>query len=218
MARIRSADGWSAAGSAWRSTRRRIASASGRAMSPKDGVSPSPRYSETPPEKVIASGGRALRSGGRRSKASVSALTAALESASKRRSAMCSTMRASASGRGLTPTSSAMPASCAKRRPASSTRATWPRASNETIRAPMSIAVISNTSPASHTAIFEVPPPMSTFMTRASSRIDRATAPEPNAARVVARAGRSTARFVCRYPAIASLYNASASLKRFCTT
>ena len=54
-----------------------------------------------------------------------------------------------------------------------------PASSKHTMRAPMSMAVSSTTSPASHTAIFEVPPPMSTFITRADSRIERAAAPEP---------------------------------------
>ena len=38
-----------------------------------------------------------------------------------------------------------------------------------------------------HTAIFAVPPPTSTFITVASSRIERATAPEPYAASTVSR-------------------------------
>jgi len=56
------------------------------------------------------------------------------------------------------------------------------------MRAPMSAAVISRTSPASHRAILEVPPPISTFMTRADSRIERAQAPDPKAARVASSA------------------------------
>ncbi len=56
------------------------------------------------------------------------------------------------------------------------------------MRAPTSSAVSSAISPASHTAIFEVPPPMSTFITRADSRIERAAAPEPWAASVASSA------------------------------
>ena len=56
------------------------------------------------------------------------------------------------------------------------------------MRAPTSMAVMSTTSPPSHTAIFEVPPPISTFITRALSRIERAAAPEPKAASVASSA------------------------------
>src|SRR5258706_15098676 len=52
----------------------------------------------------------------------------------------------------------------------------------------MSAAVTSRPSPASHRAILEVPPPISTFMTRADSRIERAQAPDPKAARVASSA------------------------------
>ena len=41
--------------------------------------------------------------------------------------------------------------------------------------------------PSAQTAIFDVPPPTSTFMTVAPSRIERATAPEPWAAITVSR-------------------------------
>ena len=54
-----------------------------------------------------------------------------------------------------------------------------PLSSTHTSRAPISAAVIAMTSPLAQTAIFEVPPPTSTFITTASSRIERATAPEP---------------------------------------
>ena len=37
----------------------------------------------------------------------------------------------------------------------------------------------STTLPSAHTAIFEVPPPTSTFITTQPSRIERAAAPEP---------------------------------------
>ncbi len=83
------------------------------------------------------------------------------------------------------PVSSATPTSAAKRRPASSMRTTRRSASSAITRAPTSMAVISGTSPFSHTAIFEVPPPMSMFITRALSRIERDAAPEPKAASVV---------------------------------
>ena len=56
------------------------------------------------------------------------------------------------------------------------------------MRAPMSTAVKSTSSPFWQTAILVVPPPMSMFMTRAVSRTDRAAAPEPNAAKVVSSA------------------------------
>ena len=52
----------------------------------------------------------------------------------------------------------------------------------------MSMAVWSTTMPPSQTAIFEVPPPMSMFITRAVSRIERAAAPEPKAASVASSA------------------------------
>ena len=89
---------------------------------------------------------------------------------------------------GFPPISRRSPTSAAKRRPASSMRVTRPSASKETMRAPTSTAVRSAISPASHTAILEVPPPISMFMTRADSRIERAQAPEPNAARVASSA------------------------------
>ena len=56
------------------------------------------------------------------------------------------------------------------------------RRRRQTSRAPTSSAVSSTTSPSTQTAIFEVPPPTSTFITVASSRIERAAAPEPCAA------------------------------------
>ena len=72
-----------------------------------------------------------------------------------------------------------MPSSAAKRRPASSMRTMRPSASRQTSRAPTSSAVRSTTWPSAQTAIFDVPPPTSTFITVALSRIERATAPEP---------------------------------------
>ena len=100
---------------------------------------------------------------------------------------MRSTMAPRCSSVIVPPSTRSKPASFAKRRPASSTRSTLPSLSKETMRAPTSMAVMSTTSPPSHTAIFEVPPPMSMFMTRLRSRMERADAPEPKAASVVSR-------------------------------
>ncbi len=145
-------------------------------------------YSDTPPENVTTSGGASLRSGSSRSSAAVASLGERRDAASISRSARRSTRRCTPSGSGTSPMSSASPTSAANRRPASSMRITRPSASNATMRAPTSIAVMSTTSPASHTAIFDVPPPMSRFMTRQRSRMERAAAPEPNAASVVSSA------------------------------
>ena len=54
-----------------------------------------------------------------------------------------------------------------------------PSGARQSRRAPTSTAQTSITLPSAHTAIFEVPPPTSTFITTHSSRIERATAPEP---------------------------------------
>ena len=145
-------------------------------------------YSETPPEKLTASGLRLLRSGASRSKAVVSAPRAGLLTISNKWSAMRSTIVLKRFASGFPPISRGSPTSAANRRPASSMRATRPSASKETMRAPTSTAVSSATSPASHTAIFVVPPPRSTFITRADSRTERAQAPEPKAARVASSA------------------------------
>ena len=72
-----------------------------------------------------------------------------------------------------------MPESSPKRRPASSTRVILPSGSRQMSRAPTSTAAMSITLPSAQTAIFEVPPPTSTFITTHSSRIERAAAPEP---------------------------------------
>ena len=101
---------------------------------------------------------------------------------------MRSTIASSRVASGFAPISRKSPTSAAKRRPASSRRATRPSESKDTMRAPMSAAVVSTTSPASQTAILEVPPPISTFMTRADSRIERAAAPEPKAASMASSA------------------------------
>jgi hypothetical protein len=58
-------------------------------------------------------------------------------------------------------------------------RTILPASSTQTSRAPTSTAVRSTTLPSAQTAIFEVPPPMSTFITVTLSRIERAAAPEP---------------------------------------
>jgi hypothetical protein len=87
--------------------------------------------------------------------------------------------RRAASGASVTPISSSSPRSAPNLRPASSSRVILPAASVQTRRAPTSTAVIAITWPSLHTAILEVPPPTSTFITAARSRIERATAPEP---------------------------------------
>ena len=51
--------------------------------------------------------------------------------------------------------------------------------SSTTSRAPTSSAVTSITLPSAQTAIFEVPPPISTLISGAPLRIERAAAPEP---------------------------------------
>ena len=73
------------------------------------------------------------------------------------------------------------------RRAAVSTRSIRPKASSEMRRAPISTAVCAITFPSAQTAIFDVPPPISIFMTVARSRRDRATAPDPCAAMIVSR-------------------------------
>ena len=80
-----------------------------------------------------------------------------------------------------------MPSSAAKRRAASSMRTTRPPESRQMSRAPTSSAVRSLTRPSAQIAIFDVPPPMSTFITVAPSRIERAAAPEPWAAITASR-------------------------------
>src|SRR6266545_3723473 len=126
-------------------------------------------YSETPPEKLTTSGLRPLRSGASRSKPAASAPRAVLLMISNKWSAMRSTIVFRRSASGFSPIWRTRPTSAANRRPASSIRATRPSASKETMRAPTSTAVSSAISPASHTAIFVVPPPRSTFITRAES-------------------------------------------------
>ena len=134
------------------------------------------------------SGGRVFRSGSRRSNAAVAGDSEALAAASSSRCAMSSTIRASPSTAGTAAGSSARPTSSANRRAAGSIRVTRPHSSNARMRAPMSSAVTSTSCPRSQTASFEVPPPTSRFITRAPSRIERATAPEPCAASVASSA------------------------------
>src|SRR6266568_341405 len=93
--------------------------------------------------------------------------------ASNSRSAMRAAKARASSGFSVAPISSFSPSSAANWRPASSIRVIRPWASVTTRRAPTSTAVRSMTLPPAQTAIFEVPPPMSTFITMALSRADR---------------------------------------------
>ena len=137
-------------------------------------------YSATPPENVTSSIGvrdgkriepQQARAAGRR-RAAVHRLEQPVRHArGERARGLRRELRARASR--------SMPSSAAKRRPASSMRTMRPAGSRQTSRAPTSSAVRSVTLPSAQTAIFEVPPPTSTFMTVALSRIERATAPEP---------------------------------------
>ncbi len=144
-------------------------------------------YSATPPENVTWSIGEAADSGASRSRPAPPAAGACPRIASNSRSAMPAASARAASGASSLPTSRLMPCAAAKRRPASSTRAIRPSGSRQIRRAPTSSAVTSITRPSAQTAIFAVPPPTSTFMIVALSRIERATAPEPCAAITVSR-------------------------------
>ncbi len=86
-----------------------------------------------------------------------------------------------------TPMRNSMPSSSAKVLPAFSIRVTDPSASKQIRRAPTSIAVRATISPSTHSAILEVPPPTSTFITGTAALFDKATAPEPCATSAVSR-------------------------------
>ena len=128
-------------------------------------------YSETPPEKVTTSGARALlqrRRGAAARRSSAlrrcaahgleqpvdHALDHALEDACRHRQSPIASEHADLRGEA--------PAGFLDARNAAVARRTT------MMRAPTSMAVMSTTAPPSQTAIFEVPPPISTFMTRAA--------------------------------------------------
>ena len=141
--------------------------------------------SETPPEKVTASTLPRYESGGSRSSSRVSSPSSCWLTTSNRRSAISEAMACKVSSVMSWPSSNSTPTLPPWRRPASSTRTTALPPSMARSRAPTSMAVTSRTLPPAHTAILLVPPPTSMFSTTASSRPERATAPEPWAAMVV---------------------------------
>jgi hypothetical protein len=128
------------------------------------------------------SGGRPGGSAGIRWRPAVSLLIAPPFIAWNRWSTMDAASFSALPGVRTAPSINVTPACFAKYLPASSNRITGRSVSNATTRAPMSMALIWRMAAFSHSASFEVPPPICTVSTRWRVRPERATAPDPNAA------------------------------------
>ena len=169
----------------WPATRRAIAAPRSLPRSPNSRVSLPLTYSPTPPDITSVLKRPRVRRGSVSQNSSASACPSATASA---RSATCSAVIARAARFAVSPTAMRAPAHLSTRSPAGVTARTLPSVSHDTTRAPTSRAAVSITLPLRHTASFVVPPPMSTFNTSGVSfKRDRATAPEPCAARSASR-------------------------------